>query len=203
MDDLTKIIIAILGGGILGQPLVHLIISYQKRKLKKVTDTLEANPLFEKYEAIDFKKDFVLPNLIENYFYSQTGISTNIKTIPKYIEFKNELGKHYTWKTIKEANNHLNISGEKIEVHLSKFQKSFMKITLVFSFTIFFLSLIGMVYLDYKYQASFSDKIVLLTLFIIIIVVCIFLVRGVSSIITANQMERAISKSRIKSTDES
>lgn len=67
----------------------------------------------------------------ETYFYIQTGIQTNEKSIEKYIKFKNELSLNYTWKHIATVNSYLDLNTDIIELKLSKIEKIKGKIALI------------------------------------------------------------------------
>lgn len=91
--------------------------SIKRRRLNKIENTSEFKKLFGEYDT-EFKENFILPNLKEEYFYIKTGISTNEKSIDKYISLKNKLAKNYTWYHIKSAISYMDLNTEHITIKL-------------------------------------------------------------------------------------
>lgn len=187
---LSPIIIAFLGG-IFGKPFLLFISSLHRRKLKIITNTTEALTLFDKYGS-KFQTDFILPDLKETYFYIQTGIKTNEKSIKKYIDFKNKLGKNYTWNDIKLTKPHLNLEKENIEIKLGKKERVLSKVVLIAALLVLFIACSLLTYLNpFKTQNLKDVLFIIFTVFILMIVV-FQLINSVNSILVAEKMEKSI-----------
>ena len=94
-DSLTILswIFTFISGVAVSQTGNNIFNTIKRRRLNKIENTSEFKKLFDEHET-DFKENFILPNLKEEYFYIKTGISTNEKSIDKYISFKNKLAKN-------------------------------------------------------------------------------------------------------------
>ncbi len=192
IDKITPIIVAIIAA-VFGQPVVQLINSLSRRKLKKITTAFEANALFEKFET-DFKDGFILCDLKETYFYIQTGIKTNEKSIDKYIDLKNRLGGNYTWNHIKTAKPHLEINEKEIEIRLKKVDRVAGNVFLIFALILFIIGFIGFLYLS---QLEVQDlKVILLSYFVLLAPMLFgyLFVNAINSIIVAKDMEKQLAR---------
>lgn len=178
-------------GGILGLPIVHFFNFFQRRKLQKITNALEANSLFDKFED-NFKTEFILPDLKEAYFYIQTGIMTNEKSIIKYIEFKNKLGWNYTWAQIKIVQPHLDIKSEEIKISLNMSDKIYGNLVLIFWAILFLIGFILFIYLNqFKIQGT-KEIIIVLSGLVIPSIFGYLLVASANSIFIAKHMEKRL-----------
>lgn len=188
---LIPIVIAIVSAFSI-QPLFQIFDTLHRKKLKKILYASESTKLFETYDT-DFKKDFILPDLKESYFYIQTGIKTNEKSIDKYIQFKNELSGNYTWEDIKLVKNLLNLNGEKIEIQLSKRRKFFSNV--IFGIALLLFLSVYFIFIKFSPDFSlFSDNDIIKFMFLIVIPVFIgcFLIYLIGPIITAKGMEKKL-----------
>lgn len=190
MNASTPIIVAVISG-LLGQPIIQLISSHSRRRLKKIRNADEALNLFKKLDD-NFNKKFILPELKETYFYIQTGIKTNEKSIEKYIEFKNHLGENYTWSQIKTAKPHLRIEKLGITVSLSKYQRVFSNIVLILALFFFILGMIGFIYLNQFESTNLEDFFVTIFVLIVPMFTGYFFVNGINSILVAKGIERRL-----------
>lgn len=126
--DVLKIVIPLINlilVPLLSGAVYSLIESIKKRKLKIF---LESQELIDKLDD-DFKNSFIDPSRKEILFYLHTGISTNAKSIPIFIELKDKLGGNYTWKHIKLVMTHINVKGFGPLLQLNKTQQYTSTIT--------------------------------------------------------------------------
>lgn len=141
-----------------------LIESIKKRKLKIF---LESQELIDKLDD-DFKNSFIDPSKKEILFYLHTGILTNAKSIPRFVELKDKLGRNYTWKQIKLVKAHVNVSDLGPLLHLNK--------TLRYTSTVtnyLFLSFVAISILEFAALSIYMDdlppaQIISLILYIIL-----------------------------------
>lgn len=196
--EILKILIPVISvffGAFIGQPIIHFFNLFQRRKLKKIENAVESLKLFENFET-QFKSDFILPDLKESYFYIQTGIETNEKSIEKYINLKNRLAGNYTWKQIKSAKSYLDLNGKNIEVKLNRIEKIAANIILILAlFLIIFFFFIFLIYsseISYFFQ---KDYLKLMVLIIIPFLGSILLVNLVEPMSIAKKIEKKIKNS--------
>jgi uncharacterized integral membrane protein len=166
--EILKILIPIISvflGAFIGQPIIHFVNLFQRRKLKRIENAVESLKLFENFET-EFKSDFILPDLKESYFYIQTGIETNEKSIEKYINLKNKLSGNYTWKQIKSAKSYLDLNGKNIVVKLNKIEKIGANLILIIALILiastFIIFLIYSSDLEYFSQKDYLKFIILI-----------------------------------------
>ena len=189
-------IISVFIGAFIGQPIIHLFNLFQRRKLKKIENAVESLKLFENFET-QFKSDFILPDLKESYFYIQTGIETNEKSIEKYINLKNELSGNYTWKQLKSAKSYFDLTGENIEVKLNKIEKIGADVILIIALTLLVSTcIIFMIYSSELSYFSQKDYLKLVALIIIPFFCGFILVNSVLPIHIAKGIEKKIRNSR-------
>lgn len=120
LEDILKLILSISSSIIFVYKRVkkYLIIE----KTKNIPTKNDLNIILNNTNK-EFIQKFVITDLEESYFYQRTGIATNHTSIPKYNKLKDQLGKNFTWKTIKIMLPHLHFVEDKIEVKLSKLEK--------------------------------------------------------------------------------
>jgi len=186
----TLIIVALISG-LLGQPVMQLIIALNKRKHKKFFNAVEAKGLIE-LSNDKFRNEFILPDFEETYFYSQTGIKTNYKSIPMYIELKDKLGNNYTWKPIREAKPHLIFCDGKLEVSLNRFQRILKNIFIVVGLLFIVVGVLVTVFIN-EFQPKTATEIVLVILFMIIPMIIGYLtVNSVQSLVSASLISKRL-----------
>ncbi|OUL63299.1 hypothetical protein [Flavobacterium sp. AJR] len=192
MEILTILIplISAIMGAFIGQPIIHFFNLIKRRKLKKIENATESLKLFETYET-QFKTDFILPDLKETYFYIQTGIETNERSIEKYIKFKNELSGHYTWKQIKSAKLYLDLNSEDIEIKLNKAERISSTIILIISLIlILFTLIIFTIYSDHFLSYSKNNFLKLTVATLLPFIVGYLLLYLIDPVIIAKRMEK-------------
>ena len=184
IETLTPIIISLIVG-FFGHPVVNSISFFRRQNLSNATKALQ---LFDEHEE-DFKAKFIYPDLKETCFYLRTGIKTNEKSIEKYIEFKNILGKNYTWSHVKLVMPHLIFEDEKIKLKVSKWNRNFVVVSKVIILTIM---LIGLMFsLQFEAQSLSQMFLSLLTL-IIPLIIGVFIASRMKSIEMARKMEKQL-----------
>lgn len=187
MEPITAISVALITG------LCPLFIYFIKRKYEKRSPLSEMDKkLIEEKDEIFFR-DFIIPNLREQYFYKKTGILTNASVIPQFIQFKEKLGAYYSWNEVKKVVQHLNLDKDEIEIKISKFQKRFCK-GFSFLYLIFFLAiLIFVIYFGKSHQLNnLSDILLILIILLIPAIVGFFMISSFDSIYTATSMEKRL-----------
>ena len=197
MDNLKILmpIIVALFTGLISQTSIFSNL-FRRRKLKKIENANEFLKLFAEYDT-EFKQQFILPDLKESYFYAQTGIDTNLKSIEKYIKLKDELSGNYTWKKIKSGESYLNLDGENIEVKINKFERFGANILMIVSLLSIVLSFLF--YLFYGSDTiSFTnrDSIIIFFLTLIPFVGGSVIAYSLNSIFVAKRIEKKLKKIR-------
>lgn len=198
LNMFIPIITAILGLFV-GKPIILLFNLIKRRKLKKIENATESLKLFETFET-QFKTNFILPDLKETYFYIQTGIETNEKSIDKYINFKNELSGHYTWKHIKSTKLYLDLNSENIEIKLNKIERIGSTIILVISLVLFFFAYI----ISTIYGDDIHSKIGypgLIGIPVLSSIAAYLMFNSIYPILIAKRMEEKIKDSRHQNSD--
>lgn len=192
MNIWIPIVVAIISG-IFGQSFVQLIFSYKRRRLKNLLNAVETKSLLDQART-DFKEKFILPDFEENYFYVQTGIKTNYKSIEKYINLKNTLSDDFTWDIIKQAKQHFEFKDSELKVTISKLKRLYKKIFLIIGLLFFITSLFLAFYLN-NYEMKTLEELILY--FYIIIIPLFFgyiTVNSVQSLIYATMIEKKLNK---------
>lgn len=177
---------------ILGKPLELVMNSQRNKKFRKILNTKEIDFLLDKFDD-DFKKKFILPDLKGNFFYIQTGIYTNEVSIDKYIEFKNRLGKNFTWENIKVAKSYLKFEDDKLTIKIPQFVRIAGKILSIFAILFITVSFLLFIYYssDFKYFTK-TDYIKLSVMTIFPIVCSIFLLYSINPIINATLIAKRL-----------
>lgn len=166
-----------------------LIESIKKRKLKIF---LESQELIEKLDD-DFKNSFIDPARKEILFYLHTGISTNAKSIPKFIELKDKLGRNYTWKQIKLVKAHVNVTGSGPLLHLNKTLRYTSTITNYLSLTFIVVSILEFAALSIYIDDLPPAQIISLILYIIIpLLAALIFINQTASISTVKVMMKIL-----------
>ncbi len=145
----------------------------------------------------NFQNEFIKPNLKEIYFYLQTGISTNEKSIQKFIELKDKLGGNYNWKKIKSAQLYVDLDSDSPSIKLDKFQEHTLNIMWLLIFGLLLLSAIAVIILSF-----YIDKIPFKDYVEIIFLVLLPLLCGVilMQLIKSSEIAKAMNK-RLKSIE--
>lgn len=179
-------------GALLSAPILSFFEQIKKRKLKNY---IESQQLIDKLDE-DFQNDFIKPNLKEIYFYLQTGISTNEKSIIKYIDLKNKLGGNYTWKKIKLVQQYINLGNNTDPLlKINKIEDIFSRITTWIIIILITSSAIGGILLNFfSNDLPIKDYLYILFLILIPLVCGIFLMRSIESITTAKAMMKRLNQ---------
>lgn len=139
----------------------------KNRTYEKIQNIKDIDYLLDRFDN-DFKDNFVLKNFKEHYFFLQTGIETNEKSIKNFIDFKDLLGGNYTWSKIRSALPYYRFKEDKIIIHTNLFLRIFAPVVNILSFVFFLIGLIIIAYFakDIPYF-SFKDylKLSLLSIF--------------------------------------
>jgi hypothetical protein len=173
------------------QSLSDLFDSLQRRNLKNVLNDLETFSKLDKFDD-DFKTKFVEPYVKELYFFSQTGIDTNEKSIPKYISFKDKLGGNYTWPKIKRAKQHLDLNGQEIKIKLSKTERICANIVIALSLLFFTGGIILYSYLSQFKTQGIGDILIIMGSLILPMIISFLFFISVDSILIAKKMEKRL-----------
>ena len=188
---ITTIISSLLGAFLGKQSISNVFNFFQRRKLKNMINTLDTHSLFEKLDA-DFKSEFILPDFKEIYFYIQTGIETNEKSILKYIEFKNKLGGKYTWPDIKKVDQHLDLQSEEIKIKLNKLQRTYSSVAFI-SFPLILLTGFILLSLHSVESQSMMEIFITMLSYLFLPAICGYVFLATStSIFIAKQMEKRL-----------
>ncbi len=189
LKTLTPLIVAFVSG-ILSNQMKDFLFSTRIRKLKKFNGIINEEKIFE---IIDnkFNQEFVNPDLKESYFYIQTGISTNEKSIESYITLKNKLKGNYDWNSIRKAMPYLKFdNNNEIYISFSKKDILFKNIELGFSFFLFILGMIGLlIFSNFIYAHTFKKLILVIIVFLIPILFGVFFLSNLSSYFIAKRMK--------------
>ncbi|MDY3351026.1 hypothetical protein PG357_03390 [Riemerella anatipestifer] len=191
--DVLKVIVGLVSGGFL-QQIIQLFSAYGRRKFFKNTDEEEVINFFERH-APEYYNDFVLPKVIENNFYINTGIRADVESIKKYTDFKKTIGA--TWEDISIAKSHLRVEEEGVKIRISKFEKGFGQIVFGIGLCLMIIGIVLFLFL------SQSKESFLFTVSILIIPVLAgyFLAWSVNSISVAKRMEEDLKKKRKDNTE--
>ncbi|MCV9932876.1 hypothetical protein OIU80_11325 [Flavobacterium sp. LS1R47] len=194
-ENIIKTVLTVSGtvlAAILGkQSLSNLFDSLQRRNLKNVLNDLETFSALDKFDE-DFKTKFIEPHVKELYFFSQTGIDTNEKSIPKYISFKDKLGGNYTWPKIKRAKQHLDSNGPEIKINLSKTERICANIAISLSLFFFTGGIILYFYLNQFKTQGIGDILITMGSLVVPMIIGFLFFISVDSILIAKQMEKRL-----------
>ncbi len=180
------------------QPITSVYSFFQKKRLNRKIE-ISQNDKFINLVGNDFKNKFIVPNLREIYFLMETGIKTNEKSIDKYINFKNYLGKNYTWEQVKLAQSHLDLEGDDIKIKISKIDRISTNIIIGISIILFLVGFFSFICLT---NSDIQDIRTTLFSFFVLIFPMIggyMLMNNVNSTIVARGMEKWINKKINKS----
>lgn len=125
-------------------------------------------------------------------FFSQTGIDTNEKSIPKYISFKDKLGGNYTWPKIKRAKQHLDSNGPEIKINLSKTERICANIAISLSLFFFTGGIILYFYLNQFKTQGIGDILITMGSLVVPMIIGFLFFISVDSILIAEQMEKRL-----------
>lgn len=174
-----------------GPPFIQLILSYQRRRLKNLLNAVEAKDLIEKCSE-DFKSNFVMIDFQENYFFAQTGIKTNQKSIACYIQLKDKLGNDFTWEPIRIAKPYLKLKSGKIKVVISKWERLYKNAVLIYGFGLFLVGIGIGLYLNQYDQRTVTDTLQVLFLVITPMIFGYLALTSVQSLISASNIEKRL-----------
>ncbi|MEJ8590250.1 hypothetical protein JSO54_03245 [Riemerella anatipestifer] len=148
---------------------------------------------FEKNDP-KYHRDFVVPNIKEDYHYIRTGIRANEETIKKYIVFLKELGGEYTWEHIRIAKSQLQVEEDGIKV---KDDNNICLGNIVLAISLLFILAGGILFLyNLIWCENESTRDILTTVLSLIVPVLIgyFLMMSVRPILVAERMEEDLKK---------
>ena len=185
MDDFIKI----LSIPIVGNFIKSLISPFTKEKFKRLPNVEEMKLVLDN-TGKKFKEKFVIPNTEESYFYRQTGIATNHKSIPQYCDLKNRLGRNFTWENIRKAKPYLLFEEKKITVKVSKIDKyltNILSIVLLGLLVLLFMFIISLS--EVSWGKDFINMILLIMCILLIIFV---LVRVITPVMIAINIKKIL-----------
>ncbi|MDY3520732.1 hypothetical protein PG614_05765 [Riemerella anatipestifer] len=177
--------------------ILELFSAINRRKIERGLNTDEMLEFFEKNDP-EYHRDFVVPNMKEDYHYIRTGIRANEKTIKKYDVFLKKLDGDYTWEHIRIAKLHLQVEEEGVKIRISKFEKRFGKI--VFGTGLCFF-IAGVALLLFLSRSEEEGIFFTLSISITLILVGYFLMMSVRPILVAKRMEDELNKKRKDNTE--
>ncbi|USL95271.1 hypothetical protein D1J36_008305 [Riemerella anatipestifer] len=169
----------------------QLFSAYGRRKFFNNIDGVEVISFFEKH-APEYYNDFILPKVIENNFYINTGIRADIESIKKYIDFKKATGA--TWEHIRIAKSHLRVEEEGVKIRISKFEKIFGNIVLTIGLFLLITGVALLLFLNQFKHESIRDIILMVFVVVIPLLTGYFLAWSVNSILMAKRMEDDLKK---------
>ncbi len=152
----------------------------------------------ELFSNTKFESDFIWPNLMEKYFYLETGIKANEKSIYKLISFKDKLGGNYTWRKIKLVQNYLSFEKSDIEIKITKLEKLQSLIGVILSLMLVLTSIFGASYFSQFEILELRDILIYGMIISVPFGVGYFIISHVNSIIIATQMNKKL-KTKIQS----
>ncbi|WP_318310507.1 hypothetical protein [Flagellimonas crocea] len=135
---------------------------------------------------------------MEKYFYLETGIKANEKSIYKLISFKDKLGGNYTWRKIKLVQNYLSFEKSDIEIKITKLEKLQSLIGVILSLMLVLTSIFGASYFSQFEILELRDILIYGMIISVPFGVGYFIISHVNSIIIATQMNKKL-KTKIQS----
>ncbi|MEM6846008.1 MAG: hypothetical protein AAF632_27605 [Bacteroidota bacterium] len=139
MDAWQAIGVAVITA-LIGPTVISFIQSYLKRRSQDLSNVVIAKDISTFSE--NFKNEFIVPDAEENYFFVQTGIRTNSKSIDSHIKLKNKLGEHFTWYHIRKAQGFLIFRNSELTISLNKWVEIYKIVLLVVAFAAMFAAVI-------------------------------------------------------------
>ena len=189
--DIWIPVVVVIVSAFLGRPIDHLIASYQKKRLRNLLNAIETDSLMSLYSK-DYRDRFVVPDLEENYFFIQTGIKTNHKSIGCYIELKEKLGNDFTWDTIRSAQIHLKFKGHGLDVSTSNLQRLLKNVSLAFGIVLF-LSAVWITYSIGNHTiSSWGEAILAIFLIAMPCIAGYVVVNSTASLVSASAIEKRL-----------
>ncbi|MBW8242185.1 hypothetical protein K1F50_05195 [Muricauda oceani] len=152
----------------------------------------------ELFSNSKFESDFIRPNLIEKYFYLETGIRANEKSIYKLISFKDKLDGNYTWREIKLVQNYLNFEKSDIEIKITRLGKLQSIIGVILSLILVLTSIFGASYFSQFEILELRDILIYGMIISVPFGVGYFIISHINPIIVSRQMENKL-KTKIQS----
>lgn len=135
---------------------------------------------------------------MEKYFYLETGIKANEKSIYKLISFKDKLGGNYTWREIKLVQNYLSFEKSDIEIKITRLEKLQSLIGVILSLMLVLTSIFGASYFSQFEILELRDILIYGMIISVPFGVGYFIISHVNSIIIATQMNKKL-KTKIQS----
>lgn len=195
--EIIKIVIPIanlLIGALLNTPVLNFTEQLKKRRLKNYIESQSALDNLDE----DFQNNFIKPNLKEIYFYLQTGISTNEKSIDKYIELKNKLGGNYTWEKVKLVESNVNLKSITPLLNLNKAESITSNFTLGLIIILMLVGLFGVIVLNlYSDVLQFNDYLIILFLIFIPLIIGIVLMQMIKSTLIVKAMIKRLEEQEV------
>ncbi|WKS95774.1 hypothetical protein [Riemerella columbina] len=177
---------------ILKLPFISNLLNPQKNKKSKIKE-LDIEKLSH-FTSKDFQEEFINPTMEENIFYELTEINTNQKLIRSYCQFKNKLGKSFTWQNIKNAKQYLKSDkNNNITIEVPKIHIMVKNISLICAFILIFASLFLTIYIS-NIETSKNIKTIAFLIFnaILYLSLASFILWGIAPIITAQRIKQRI-----------
>jgi hypothetical protein len=171
--------------------------SAKRKRLKNLVNVIEAKQLVKEFDKEGtFRKEFILPDIEENYFFMQTGIETNNKSIYKYIEFKEKLGEDFTWEVLKSARRkyYLKFNNDDLIILISKGEKVRYTMKVITGLSLFMLTVFFIIIFNKPEIKNISQYIINFILSLIPMLLGCFLLTSASaeSFRNAQRIERRL-----------
>ncbi|MFP8894082.1 hypothetical protein [Chryseobacterium sp. EZn1] len=167
---------------------------FLKRKFQKMQYLIDSKHLLENIDD-DFKNNFVKQTVQENLFFIMTGIKTNCKSIPAYIELKDLLGEDYQWGHIKSAKPHLRFGEDgSLIIKLSRRILLFKNATVISSLIFVMLGFSIIIYFSQFEVSKLSEVLLIYILGSPLFILAYFSFSAVTSIIDADRLKKRIEK---------
>lgn len=208
MDFLNKIelisklspIITLVLSSLIIAPISNVAKTFNNRRSRKINNTKEIEFLLDKLDD-NFKNNFVLKDFKENYFFLQTGIETNEKSIDSFIKLKDNLKGNYTWKKIKLAMPYFKFENELIIIKIKPILKYFAIFTSIISILFFLISFTIIFYFTSEFQYFSMKDFLKLFILVFMPVACgYYLLKVISPLNMAIAMEKRLNKYKLSSS---
>ncbi|MFX1667628.1 DUF308 domain-containing protein [Riemerella anatipestifer] len=179
--------------------ILELFSAINRRKIERGLNTDEMLEFFEKNDP-EYHRDFVVPNMKEDYHYIRTGIRASEKNIKKYDVFLKKLDGDYTWEHIRIAKSQLQVEEDGIKVKDDN-NICLGNIVLVISL-LFIVAGVGLFLYLIKFEHKTVRDIILTVFFpIVSFLIGSFLMMSVRPIFLAKRIKEDLKKKRKNSTE--
>lgn len=135
---------------------------------------------------------------MEKYFYLETGIKANEKSIYKLISFKDKLGGNYTWCEIKLVQKYLSFEKSDIEIKITRLEKLQSPIGVILSLMLVLTSIFGASYFSQFEILELRDILIYGMIVSVPFALGYFIISHINPIIIATQMKNKL-KTKIQS----